>query len=78
MFNNDNNRKSYDVQLLLSDGRSLTGTLLLPMSSDIKRVLSGDSPIVEFMHQDGRESMIAKTAIVEIMVLDKTASEAAA
>ena len=78
MFNNDNNRKSYDVQMLLSDGRSVNGTLMLPMSSDIKRVLSGDSPIVEFMHKDGHESMIAKAAIVEIIVLDKTASEAAA
>ena len=78
MFNNDNNRKPYEVQLLLSDGRVLDGTLLLPMSSDIKRVLGGDSPILEFMHSDGRESMIAKAAIVEIIVSNKAASEAAA
>ncbi len=78
MFNNESDRKSYDVQLLLSDGRSVQGTLMLPMSSDIKRALSGDSPILEFMHSDGRESMIAKAAIVEIIVLDKAASQAAA
>jgi hypothetical protein len=78
MFNNDNNRKSYEVQLLLSDGRSVDGTLMLPMSSDIKRVLGGDSPILEFMHKDGRESMIAKAAVVEIILLDNAASEAAA
>lgn len=78
MFNNDNNRKPYEVQLLLSDGRALDGTLLLPMSSDIKRVLGGDNPILEFVHADGRESMIAKAAIVEIIVSNKAASEAAA
>ncbi len=78
MFNNEKNRKSYDVQLLLSDGRALDGTLLLPMSSDIRRVLGGDNPIVEFKHPDGRESMIAKAAIVEIVILEKAASEAAA
>ena len=78
MFNNESDRKSYDVQLLLSDGRSVEGTLMLPMSSDIKRALSGDSPILEFVHSDGRESMIAKAAIVEIIVLDKAVSQAAA
>lgn len=78
MFNNENNRKLYDVQLLLSDGRALDGTLLLPVSSDIKRVLNGDSPILEFRHTDGRESMIAKAAIVEIVILDNGASEVAA
>lgn len=78
MFNNESDRKSFDVQLLLSDGRSVEGTLLLPMSSDIKRALSGDSPVLEFRHSDGRESMIAKSAIVEIMILEKVAAEVAA
>ena len=78
MFNNDNNRKEYQVQLLLSDGRSVEGTLMLPMSSDIKRVLGGDSPVLEFMHKDGRESLIAKAAVVEIILVDTAASEAAA
>ncbi len=78
MFNNANNRKPFDVQLLLSDGRAINGTLLLPVSSDIKRALSGDSPILEFRHTDGRESMIAKTAVVEIVIQDSVASEAAA
>lgn len=78
MFNHENERKSFDVQLLLSDGRALDGTLLLPMSSDIKRALNGDSPLMEFRHSDGRESMIAKTAIVEIVITEKPASEVAA
>jgi len=78
MFNNANNRKPFEVQLLLSDGRAIDGTLLLPVSSDIKRALNGDSPILEFRHTDGRESMIAKTAVVEIVILDNVASEAAA
>ncbi len=78
MFNNENERKPFDVELLLSDGRALYGTLLLPKSSDIKRALSGDSPLLEFKRTDGRESMIAKTTIVEIVVLDAKASEEAA
>ncbi|MEM7634046.1 MAG: hypothetical protein AAF299_05770 [Pseudomonadota bacterium] len=78
MFNKENDRKEFSVQLLLSDGRSVEGTLMLPMSSDIKRALGGDSPILEFLHRDGRESMIAKSAIVEIIVLPEVASEAAA
>lgn len=78
MFNNENNRKPYDVQLGLTDGRTVEGVLLLPMSSDIKRALNGDSPILEFQHADGRESMIVKAAIVEIIILDKAESEAAA
>lgn len=78
MFNNENDRKSYDVQLLLSDGRALDGTLLLPMSSDIKRALNGDSPMLEFRRSDGRESMIAKAAIVEILMPEDAASAVAA
>jgi hypothetical protein len=78
MFNNDNNRKEYQVQMLLSDGRSVDGTLMIPMSSDIKRVLGGDSLILEFKHKDGRESMIAKAAVVEIILVDTAASEVAA
>lgn len=78
MFNNESERKSFDVQLLLSDGRALDGTLLLPMSSDIKRALSGDSPLLEFRRSDGRESMIAKAAIVEILIPQNPASAVAA
>lgn len=78
MFNNENDRKSYDVQLLLTDGRALDGTLLLPMSSDIKRALNGDSPMLEFRRSDGRESMIAKAAIVEILMPENAASAVAA
>ena len=78
MFNNESDRKSFDVQLLLSDGRALDGTLLLPMSSDIKRALNGDSPIVEFRRSDGRESLIAKAAIVEIVMPEDAASAVAA
>jgi hypothetical protein len=78
MFNNENDRKSYDVQLLLTDGRALDGTLLLPMSSDIKRALNGDSPMLEFRRSDGRESMIAKAAIVEILMPENAESAVAA
>jgi hypothetical protein len=54
------------------------GTLMLPVSSDIRRVLNGDNPLLEFVHEDGRESLIAKAAIVEIVISEKVASQAAA
>ena len=44
MFNNDNKRNPHEVKLLLSDGRALDGKLMLPVSSDIRRVLNGDNP----------------------------------
>ena len=78
MFNNENDRKSFNVQLLLSDGRALDGTLLLPMSSDIRRALNGDSPLLEFRRTDGSESLIAKAAIIEIVMLENAVSEVAA
>ncbi len=78
MFNNDNKRNAHEVQLLLSDGRALDGTLMLPMSSDIRRVLNGDNPLLEFLREDGRESLIAKAAIVEIVISEKVVSRAVA
>lgn len=78
MFNNDNKRNAHKVQLLLTDGRAVDGTLMLPVSSDIRRVLNGDNPLLEFLREDRRESLIAKAAIVEIVISEKVASRAAA
>ena len=78
MFNNDNKRNPHEVKLLLSDGRALDGKLMLPVSSDIRRVLSGDNPLLEFVHEDGRESLIAKAAVVEIVISEKAALQAVA
>ena len=63
---------------MLTDGRAVDGTLMLPVSSDIRRVLNGDNPLLGFVHEDGRESLIAKAAIVEIVISEKVASRAAA
>ncbi len=68
MFNNGDQRKQEKVQLVLLDGRVVEGTLLLPMSSDAKRALNGDSHVLEFLHVDGRMSVVAKQAIVEIVL----------
>ena len=67
MFNNDDKRKKVPVQLALTDGRRLEGNLVLPMSVDIKRVLNGDSLIVEFETLAGVPSYVAKSAITEII-----------
>ena len=79
MFNNANQRKEELVQLVLSNGTAIDGTLLLPMSTDLKRCLNGDSPVLEFQHADGRLSLIAKHAIVEIILAkDSRAAQIAA
>lgn len=70
MFNNDEMRKPLDVRMFLSDGRNLEGKLMLPMSIDIKRVLSGDNPLLEFEDRAGCPSLIAKSAIIEIALAD--------
>ncbi|MGB7205180.1 MAG: hypothetical protein WBD37_06885 [Anderseniella sp.] len=74
MFNNGDQRKHENVQLVLMDGRCVEGTLLLPMSSDARRALNGDSQVLEFLHADGRMSVVAKQAIVEIVLLNERQS----
>jgi sRNA-binding regulator protein Hfq len=79
MFNNADQRKQERVQLVLSNGSVIDGILLLPMSTDVKRCLNGDSPVLEFQHADGRMSLVAKHAIVEIvMVTDAQVTQVAA
>lgn len=69
MFNSQSQRKEEPVQLVLSDGRVVTGTLLLPITSEVRRALNGDAATLEFLHADGRLSLVAKQAIVEIVLV---------
>lgn len=77
MFNSQSQRKEERVQLVLSDGRTVTGTLLLPITSEVRRALNGDSATIEFLHTDGRLSLVAKQAIVEIVLVQENEAAAA-
>ncbi len=77
MFNSQSQRKEERVQLVLSDGRTVTGTLLLPITSEVRRALNGDAATVEFLHTDGRLSLVAKQAIVEIVLVQENEAAAA-
>lgn len=76
MFNSQSQRKEERVQLVLSDGRTVTGTLL-PITSEVRRALNGDAATVEFLHADGRLSLVAKQAIVEIVLVQENEAAAA-
>ena len=78
MFNSQSQRKEEPVQLVLSDGRVVTGTLLLPITSEVRRALNGDAATVEFLHADGRLSLVAKQAIVEIVLVKENQAVATA
>ena len=77
MFNSQSQRKEERVQLVLSDGRTVTGTLLLPITSEVRRALNGDNAVVEFLHMDGRMALVAKQAIVEIVLVQENEAAAA-
>ena len=68
MFNQNDERKAVPVQLALSDGRFLEGNLMLPFTVDVMRVLNADGASVEFESNSGTRSLIAKSAIVEIVL----------
>ena len=68
MFNNDEERTSVPVRLALTDGRLIEGNLMLPVSTSVKRILNSDGAAVEFQNEAGAASLIAKSAIVEIML----------
>jgi hypothetical protein len=72
MFNNESNRKAEPVHLVLTDGRVISGTLFLPITSDIRRALGGDTAVVEFQHDSGEISLVAKAHVVEIILVNET------
>ena len=78
MFNSQSQRKEEQVQLVLCDGRVVSGTLLLPVTSEVRRALNGDAATIEFLHADGRLSLVVKQAIVEIVLVRENEAAAAA
>ena len=80
MFNNEELRNAVPVRLALTDGRMIEGNLMLPLDVKFKRVLNSDGNGVEFQTHEGVDSVISKSAIVEIIAVEaeKTEEEAAA
>ena len=76
MFNSEELRNAVPVRLALIDGRLLEGSLMLPMDVKFKRILNSDLLGVEFQTEDGTESVIAKSAIVEIVEVKSAEAEA--
>lgn len=68
MFNNGDKKEALPVQLALSDGRNLEGQILLPASSSLTRTLNGETEFLDFESQSGVKSIIAKSAIVELVL----------
>ena len=65
MFNSGNDKKSIPVILRLQDGRSMSGNILIAMSSDLPRTLNGEGCFIEFETVNGDRSFIAKMSICE-------------
>jgi hypothetical protein len=72
MFNNPNQKKTEPVKLVLADGRVVSGTLMLPVTSEVRRALGGDGAVVEFLHENGDFSLVAKSQIIEIILLNES------
>ncbi|MEM8686032.1 MAG: J domain-containing protein [Pseudomonadota bacterium] len=70
MFNSADKKISILATLTLSDGRELTGKVILGASSDLTRTLNGESLFLEFETHAGVRSMIAKGSIVEIQEIN--------
>ncbi len=68
MFSNADKLQAVQVQLALSDGRNLQGKILLPANSGLSRALNGEIGFVDFEAQTGAKSLIAKSAIVEVVL----------
>ena len=66
MFKSSYRKETVLVELTLADGRKLPGKVIIPQSSDLIRVLNGDSRFIEFESHMGKRSIIARSAIVEI------------
>ena len=66
MFRNSDRKETVLVELTLADGRKLPGKVFLSQSSDLLRVLNGDSRFIEFESHTGKKSIISRSAIVEI------------
>ena len=67
MFSNADKPQATHVQLSMNDGRSLAGELLYPANSSLLRTLNGETGFLDFIAQSGVKSIVAKSAIVELV-----------
>ncbi len=67
MFNSSDRNKAVSADLTLSDGRKLKGKMIMPISSDLMRLLNSDTNFIEFETHSGVRSVIARSAIVEVL-----------
>jgi hypothetical protein len=65
VFNSENATKNISAIVRLNDGTSLSGSLVIAMSSDLPRTLNGDGQFLEFEAVNGQRSFIAKTSIAQ-------------
>lgn len=73
MFSNADKPQAAQVQLALSDGRSLAGKIFFPANSSLLRILNGEIGFLDFVGQSGIKSIVAKSAIVELVLADAPA-----
>lgn len=73
MFSSADKPQAVQVQLAMNDGRSLAGELLCPANSSLLRTLNGESGFLDFISQSGVKSIVAKSAIVELVFADAPA-----
>ncbi len=69
MFNRGNSTAAAEplsVEIELSDGRELSGTLLVPIGRPLTEVLNGASSFVEFQPLSGERMYIAKSALQSV------------
>ena len=70
MFSNADKKQAVQVQLALNDGRSLAGKIICPADSNLLRILNGETGFLDFIGQSGVKSIVAKSAIVELVIAD--------
>lgn len=66
MLKNEDAKQKILVDITRTDGRHLTGHLVLPLASDLVRSLNNGVNFLEFEHLDGTVQMIAKASIQDV------------
>lgn len=67
MFQNEgSNDIKLAVELLMVDGRRLTGKITVPYGSQLVKQLNGSNRFVEFEDADGTQKFVSKDSVVEL------------
>jgi hypothetical protein len=67
MFANENATKKILVELSLSDGKTLTGHIVLAVAADLMRTMNGDTKFLEFVELGQPTRYIAKAGILQML-----------